>query len=92
MKVAINQREIDGPWGGGNRFVRTLVGALRDTGHVVSREMEADTDVAVMIAPRTRAANMSFGAGALLRHVAWRNPRTVVVHRVNERDELSRTF
>jgi hypothetical protein len=87
MKVAINQREIDGPWGGGNRFVRTLIGALRDAGHDVSHELEAGTDVAVMIDPRTRASNMTFGAGALLRHVAWRNPRTVVVHRVNECDE-----
>lgn len=87
MIVAVNQRVIDGPWGGGNRFVRSLIEALSGAGHTVRHDLDGDTDIALMVDPRKRGANMTFGAGAILRHLAWRNPRTIAVHRVNECDE-----
>ena len=91
MKLAINARPHDGPWGGGNRFVLALVDALQAEGHRVTTRLEHDSDVALIIDPRKRNPLATFSAGAALRHVSLRNPRTVVVHRVNECDERKGT-
>jgi glycosyltransferase involved in cell wall biosynthesis len=91
MKVALNCRPHDGPWGGGNRFVIAIQEALVAAGHVVTERLEPDTDAVIIVDPRARNPMVTFTAGAVLRHVAWRNPRTVVVHRINECDERKGT-
>ena len=91
MKVALTCRYHPGPWGGGNRFVATMVDALRAAGHEPTHELEPGVDVAIMIDPRPRNPQLSFTAGAVLRHLAWRDPRMLVVHRINECDERKGT-
>ena len=39
MKVAIGSRPHEGPWGGGNRFVRALSQALVQAGHAVVHDL-----------------------------------------------------
>ena len=75
MKIALNCRYRDGPWGGGNRFVATMVEALRAAGHAAVHTLARDVDAAVIIDPRPRNPQLSFTVGAALRHLAWRNPR-----------------
>jgi glycosyltransferase involved in cell wall biosynthesis len=91
MKVALNCRAHDGPWGGGNRFVLAITEALAAAGHRATHALDADVDAIVLIDPRARNPMLTFGAGAALRHIAWRNPRTIVVHRINECDERKGT-
>ncbi len=88
MKIAVGSRPYDGPWGGGNRFVSSLCEALARNGHVVVHDLDDnDIDFILLTDPRTRAPNVCFGAGAILRYLALRNPNAVVIHRVNECDE-----
>ena len=88
VKVAIGMRPYAGPWGGGNRFVAALVEALRERGHAVIHDLaDGDIDVILMTDPRVRSPNVCFGAGAILRYLALRNPNAIVVHRINECDE-----
>jgi hypothetical protein len=88
MKVAIGSRPHDGPWGGGNRFVRALSQALVQEGHAVVHDLAGrDADVILLTDPRVRSPNVSFAAGAIFRHLAFANPQAVVVHRINECDE-----
>jgi hypothetical protein len=88
MKVAVGSRPYDGPWGGGNRFAAALCEALRGAGHNVVHELEdPDIDIILLTDPRIRAPNVCFGAGAILRYLAWKNPNAIVVHRINECDE-----
>ena len=88
MKVAIGSTAYHGPWGGGNRFVVALGAALAERGHAVVHELaDHDVDVILMIDPRLRSPNVCFGPGAILRYLALRNPKAVVVHRINECDE-----
>jgi hypothetical protein len=88
VKVAIGSRPYNGPWGGGNRFAGALCEALRDAGHAVVHELrDHDIDIVLLTDPRVRSPNVCFGAGAILRYLAWKNPNVVVVHRVNECDE-----
>jgi len=92
MKVAIGYKVIKGPWGGGNRFVGALSTALSATGHAVVYDLtDTDIDVILIIDPRTRIPNIPFGAGDILRYLAFRNPRAAVIHRINECDERKNT-
>jgi len=52
---------------------------------------DEDIDIILLMDPRSRLPLFSFGAGAILRYLAFRNPRAVVVHRVNECDERKNT-
>jgi hypothetical protein len=88
MKVSINQRPYAGPWGGGNRFIAALTRALKQSQHSVVHSLEdRDVDIILLIDPRTRSPNVTFGAGAVLRYLTLRNPSAFVVHRINECDE-----
>jgi len=88
MKVALGFSPYKGPWGGGNRFTIALSDALASAGHEADHSLEAsDIDIIVLTDPRPRAPTVSFSSGAILRYLLLRNPRAIVIHRVNECDE-----
>jgi len=92
MKVCIGYRIQEGPWGGGNSFVSSLTAALRQVGHEVVPDLaDGDVDIILMVDPRSRLPNVTIGASHILRYLAFRNPRAVVVHRINECDERKKT-
>ncbi len=92
MKIALGFRIVDGPWGGGNRFVRSLDEALRARGDIVVHDLaDGDIDIILMLDPRWRHSAVSFTPGAILRYLAFRNPNALVVHRINECDERKGT-
>jgi len=92
VKVAIGYRLQAGPWGGGNRFVSSLSEALIQAGHCVVFDLaDADIDIILLMDPRSHLPLFSFGAGAILRYLAFRNPGAIVIHRVNECDERKNT-
>lgn len=92
MNVAIGHIVQHGPFGGGNRFVVALADALRVAGHTVRFDLDSDDiDLILMTDPRSRSPNVSFAGGAILRYLARRNPRAIVVHRINECDERKGT-
>ena len=92
MKVAIGQRIKEGPWGGGNRFAAALAEALVARGDAVVFDLaDADIDIIVVTDPRARNPAATILPGAVQRYVAWRNPRALVLHRINECDERKGT-
>jgi glycosyltransferase involved in cell wall biosynthesis len=92
MKVAIGYRLQEGPWGGGNQFARSLAETLQCRGDVVRFDLaDSDVDIIVLTDPRARSSSVSFGAGAVLRYLLLKNPRALVVHRINECDERKGT-
>lgn len=92
MKVAIGYHIVEGPWGGGNQFARALEAALKAEGHRIVHDLaDADIDLILLVDPRARLQNFPFGAGHILRYLTFRNPKAVVVHRINECDERKNT-
>jgi len=92
MKIAIGYRLQSGPWGGGNSFVIALSDALEHAGHSVVFDLtDSDIDIILLIDPRGHLPLFSFGAGAILRYLALRTTKAVVVHRINECDERKNT-
>ena len=86
MKIGINANRIDGPWGGGNRFVRNLERFLLQQGHEVHRKLVPHLDLILLVAvqPKLRITSFSPRDAADYRRVY---PRTSVVLRVNTCDE-----
>ncbi len=52
MKVLVNRKVIDGPWGGGNNFVAALCDGLKKSGHQVVHTLESDIDCFFVVDPR----------------------------------------
>jgi hypothetical protein len=90
MKVGINARPLDGPWGGGNRFVQAFASALSDRGHVPTFALDADVDVILIVDPRSRNPQVTFTPRQVLTRLRQK-PETTVIHRVNECDERKGT-
>lgn len=92
MKVAIGFTLQDGPYGGGNSVIRSLSKRMTDAGHDIRWTLDDDDiDVIVLVDPRTRSPNISFGAGAILRYLAFRNSSAIVVQQIHDCDERKNT-
>ena len=92
MKVAISNKIVDGPWGGGNLFVIALRDHLLSQGHDVVFDLnDIDIDIILLTDPRSRTRNVSISVGMILRYLLFVNKKCVVIHRVNECDERKNT-
>jgi hypothetical protein len=92
MKVAIGSRIVEGPWGGGNRFVIALRDSLLSEGHNVVFDLnDNDIDIILLTDPRSRIPNISISAGMIFRYLLFVNRNCIVIHRVNECDERKKT-
>lgn len=83
MNILVNRRVIDGPWGGGNLFVRAICARAPERGHVIQHDMLVLPDVVLMVDPRYDSLGISINEIASLK---LSYPNIKVVHRVNECD------
>lgn len=92
MNVSIGFKLREGPWGGGNQFVRSLVRFLRERGDTVSFDLsDPQLDIILLTDPRAEGQNTAYTDKEIRRYLRSRNPRALVVHRVNECDERKGT-
>ena len=55
MKVSIGSKIVNGPWGGGNLFVKNLSNFLINNGHDVIYDLgDKDIDLILLTDPRSR--------------------------------------
>ena len=55
MKVSIGSKIVNGPWGGGNLFVKNLSNFLINNGHNVIYDLsDKDIDLILLTDPRSR--------------------------------------
>lgn len=86
LRVAINARRLDGPYGGVNQFSNNLENHLRAGGHVVFRHLAPGLDIILIVSSKTNSVTTSFSpeqAGDYL----LVNPRASIVQRVNTCNE-----
>jgi len=92
MKVSIGARIQPGPWGGGNQFAINLTEYLSSRGTQVSHDLkDSDIDLILLTEPRTTSRGSAYGSHEILRYLLLKNPKAVVVHRINECDERKGT-
>ena len=80
MKLAINRRPVEGPWGGGNKFVKAVYDTA-PSGVDVTDKLSDDVDIILLIDPRREG---SFDATDAFRFAFSR--KVQVIQRINECD------
>jgi len=83
IKVCINRKPVEGPWGGGNLFVRAFCDVIKSMGNEVVHKLDNNLDFIFMQDPRYSDLRISANEIIEYKH---KNPNTKVIHRVNECD------
>lgn len=88
MKILINRKIINGPWGGGNNFVKSLHQTLVQNGHEVLSTLEPNIDLIVMSDPRYDELGISINE--IISYKKY-NKNVKILHRINECDARKNT-
>jgi len=93
MKISIGSKIVDGPWGGGNLFVKNLSNYLINKGHKVIYDLsEPDINLILLTDPRSkRESSSTFNHIDINRYKKLVNSNVSVVQRINECDERKYT-
>jgi glycosyltransferase involved in cell wall biosynthesis len=84
MKILINRRIVEGPWGGGNKFTKALKKFAIKKGHIVTERLEDDIDIIHM--QDVHADELGIDANVAINYKNQYNPKVKIVHRVNDMD------
>lgn len=92
MKVSIGSPIIQGPYGGGNLFVKNLSKYLFDQGHeVVFGLKDKDIDIIIITNPLKYSEVSIYNQHDVNFYLKFINPNALVVQRINECDERKDT-
>ena len=92
MKVSIGSRVVDGPYGGGNLFVKNLSNYLINNGDSVVYDLsDRDIDLILIINPLKNSESATFDHLDALFYTKYINPEAIIVQRINECDERKNT-
>ena len=84
MKIFINRKIVEGPWGGGNKFVKALFKNAAELGHQVVNTLDSDIDIIHI--HDVHSDSLGVDANVCLRYKHEHNPSVKIVHRVNDMD------
>lgn len=91
MIIAIGSTIKDGPWGGGNLFAINFIQYFKKKGYEVTTALDKENiDIIVLTDPRKNSSSSSFNHKDIMKYLK-KNPRTKVIHRINECDERKGT-
>jgi len=93
MKISIGSKIVEGPWGGGNLFVKNISSFLQKNGHKVIYDLtDPDIDLILLTDPRSRKESSStFNHIDIEKYKKYVNKNVAVVQRINECDERKNT-
>lgn len=93
MKISISSKIVEGPWGGGNLFVKNLSNFLENKNIKVVHDLfDSDIDIILLIDPRKDSYTTSYSYLDVIHYLKYINANAVVVHRFNECDERKNTI
>jgi len=88
VKILLNRRPVEGPWGGGNHFVRSFYDVGMRQGHEIVSNFCPDLDAILMVDPRYDDLGISINE--IVQYKAYK-PSTFILHRINECDSRKGT-
>ena len=88
MNLLINRKPVEGPWGGGNLFVKAFHRYMTSCDHSVHEALSGDLDFIVVQDPRPAAGQINFDDIIAFKQ---QHPKVKIVHRVNECDARKAT-
>ena len=85
MKVSINYKYVNSPWGGGNEFIRNLSNFLTQNKHtVVFNLYPVDIDIILIIDPRMTSELTIYNLDHANLYKKYINANVKIIHRINE--------
>ena len=92
MKVSIGSKIFDGPWGGGNLFVKNLSLFLNLKNIEVIHDLyDKDIDIIILTDPRKSSYSSTFTHEDIKNYLKYINGKALVIQRFNECDERKNT-
>jgi hypothetical protein len=92
MKISIGSKVIEGPFGGGNEFIKNLINFFLERGHTVVDSLEdEDIDIILLTNPLINSETSTFNNFDIDYYVKFKNPNAIVFQRINECDERKGT-
>jgi len=92
MKISIGAKIIDGPFGGGNTFIRNLADYLSSNGiEVINHLKDKDIDYILLVNPLIGSSTSTFDHIDILKYQKYVNPKSISIQRINECDERKKT-
>jgi glycosyltransferase involved in cell wall biosynthesis len=88
MKILINRKPIEGPWGGGNLLVKAFCAHMSEKGHSITHEPGTGIDAILIQDPRP--GNTGFPIDYAIKYKNL-NPGTKIIQRINECDARKNT-
>ena len=88
----IGSKIIEGPWGGGNLYVKNFTEYLKRQGITVVHDLyDHDIDVIILMDPRKSSYSSTFTHKDIVNYKKYINNKAFVIHRFNECDERKGT-
>lgn len=84
----MNRKSVEGPWGGGNHFVRAICEHGEENGFKVVHQFGEDLDAILMIDPRRDELGIDVQR---IWSYKQQHPKTKLIHRINECDARKNT-
>tara|TARA_X000000368_G_scaffold133777_1_gene104998 strand:+ start:1271 stop:2368 length:1098 start_codon:yes stop_codon:yes gene_type:complete len=92
LKVSIGSKVVEGPYGGGNLFVKNLSSYLLKKGNSVVYDLkDKDIDIILIINPLKNSESGTFNHLDALFYTKFVNKKSIIVQRINECDERKNT-
>lgn len=92
MRISIQSKIFDSPWGGGNQFALNLKDFLTEQGHyVIDNLFDKNLQVILMTDPLNNSQSTNYNFKEITRYKKHINKNVIIVHRINECDERKHT-
>lgn len=92
MKISIGSDIVDGPYGGGNEFIKNLIDFLKKQNHTVINHLkDKDIDIILLTNPLKTSETATFNSYEIEYYLKLHNSNAIVIQRFNECDERKGT-
>lgn len=85
MKIFINRKIVNGPWGGGNHFIKNIFRYGPEFGHEITNNLN-DKGIDVAHIQDLHSDSLGVSSSHVLDYQKSVNPKLKIVHRVNDMD------
>jgi len=86
MRISLNAKKINGPYGGGNQAANIIEEFLCGQGHEVYRTLVPKLDIIIIMSSQDYLQITSYNILDIKDYLFY-NPNTIVIHRINTCDE-----
>ena len=88
MKISIGTKVVEGPFGGGNNFLKNLIIFLKDQGHdVIDHLRDDDIDIILLTNTLIYSETSTYNNFDINFYTKFKNPKAITFQRINECDE-----